>query len=186
MLILFTNCKIKTIEKKEIVEGVVLSKCFYITNTKIKHGKCIEFSFSGDTIGKFNYKNGKLDGIQYFYYESGGYKNIVQYSNDIIIGKKTAFYKNGKIKYEVEYNNGSLWEINALYDFKGRELDKGSLKKGNGLVVVYYDDGSLKYKGQYLNGKPHGNWLSFTDTGNKDILEYNKGIDDSGFEVMFY
>ena len=186
IMILMISCKNQIVEKEEIFNGVVLSKCNYIKGSNIKHGKCIEFSFSGDTIGKYIFKKGKLDGKQYYYYESGGYKNIEYYSKDVKTGKMIGYYKDGSLKYEVEYKNGSLWGIYKLYDINGVELDNGSFKHGKGKVNVYYDSGDIEYSGNYLNGKPNGDWEYITDTGNKNIIKYNNGLDDSGYEIMFY
>jgi antitoxin component YwqK of YwqJK toxin-antitoxin module len=50
---------------------------------------------------------------------------------------------------------------------------QGDLIKG----TYYYEDGSVKQKGTYKNGKLHGEWISYGQDGKKNaIAQYQEGI----------
>jgi antitoxin component YwqK of YwqJK toxin-antitoxin module len=44
-------------------------------------------------------------------------------------------------------------------------------------AIYYYDNGQVKQEGYYKDGKVHGKWVSYSESGLKVSLgEYNKGI----------
>jgi len=167
-------------------QDVIESKCHYLKGTNIKQGKCVEFNRQGDTIGVFQYVNNKLNGRQIYFHKNNGVRKIVNYRNDLVEGVAKNFFINGLINYEVEFKKGLLWDINFIKDINGNILDQGDFKEGNGLVNVYYKNGNLKNQGLFKNGRAVGKWLYITDTGAKDTVVYNKGVDKYGIEVIFY
>jgi len=100
------------------------------------------------------------------------------------------FLENGQLVEHREYQNGKLWNVINIYDSLGNIiLDKGTLKGGNGttnnyfegklmttcsykngilhgLHTKYWEDGSVKEKGSYYEGKRCGT----TENYNKGCL----------------
>jgi antitoxin component YwqK of YwqJK toxin-antitoxin module len=64
------------------------------------------------------------------------------------------------------------WEV---YWYNGQLYFKGNYVNDNvhGYWEVYYPNGQLCYKGNYLNGKEHGYWEWYHDNGKlKDKIYY--------------
>jgi antitoxin component YwqK of YwqJK toxin-antitoxin module len=80
------------------------------------------------------YVNGKIQGNEKAFYESGALEYTIPYVNGVMLGVKKFYYENGKLKAEEPWSNGKL----------------------NGLVKDYNEEGTLKETVQYLNGKING------------------------------
>ena len=131
--------------------------------------KCLERNFdeNGYVHGyeKF-WDNGRLS--QFTLYEHGkhvkytswtyGHKN--EYREEYVYDTKENSYKRGY--YSKEYKNDVLInEGNYLY---GRDE--------HGEHVQYYDNGKLKCKKQYNNGKLDGKYIRWYDNGNIESIKY--------------
>ena len=55
--------------------------------------------------------------------------------------------------FEGEYLNHKKWDGKG-YDLKNNIIYE--LKKGKGLVKEYYDNGKLRFEGEYVNGQRNG------------------------------
>jgi antitoxin component YwqK of YwqJK toxin-antitoxin module len=64
------------------------------------------YGSSGKLYAIENYSNGKLHGIQKYYYESGKLKEIENYSNGKIHGVRKGYYENGQIAHITNYKDG--------------------------------------------------------------------------------
>jgi hypothetical protein len=56
-------------------------KCVTEMLGEVKHGKCVHFYESGETLGVFNYVNGNLEGEGRFYYPDGQLECVMEYGN---------------------------------------------------------------------------------------------------------
>ena len=56
-----------------------------------------------------------------------------------------------------------------MYDNKSKNIYE--LKKGNGKIKEYYDNGDLKFEGEYLNGERNGKGKEYDDFTCKLIFE---------------
>ncbi|MDP1621869.1 MAG: hypothetical protein Q8M08_05980 [Bacteroidales bacterium] len=99
------------------------------------------------------FKNGKRDSINQSHYENGQLQAMIIFNHGKENGKELWFYENGQFKGEQVYENGRLFEIISLFDNKGRPLEKGTLKKGNGTLNNYSDEGKLECIEFYKNGR---------------------------------
>ena len=108
-------------------------------------------------------KNGK--GKEYQYNNN---KIIIIFDGEYLKGKKW----NGKgyfCKGEENKNN-----INVIYE----------LKKGKGLIKEYYDNGKLKFEGEYLNGEKNGKGKKYYENGKLKFKgEY---LNNKKWNVKFY
>ena len=78
---------------------------------------------------------------------------------------KGKFYINEKLEYEGEFLFNRKWNGKG-YDENGNVIYE--LKNGNGKVKEYYDNGKIKFEGEYLNGKRNGKGKEY-DEDNKLI-----------------
>ncbi len=76
-----------------------------------------------------NYKNGNQESIQIRHFE------------------------NGQVWTNLLYMNGKLWEVYSNFNKNGNEMNKGTLRGGNGTLLLYDENGKLLEEESYLNGK---------------------------------
>ena len=111
-----------------------------------RNGKGIEYFKNGEKKYEGVFLNGNIyEGIQY----DENRKKIITFKN----GKGIELYNNGLIKFEGEYLKGKKWTGKG-YTYYGIKLFE--IKNGNGYIREYNSDGSLLFKGHYLNGERNG------------------------------
>lgn len=97
------------------------------------------------------YKNGKLNGDSYMYYDDGKVKGIQSYKDDKILSM-SSFNKNGKPIHQATFTNGT-----------------GDWK-------LFWDNGNILEEGRYTNGRKDGDWKRFQSDGTVDnIKKYKDG-----------
>ena len=52
----------------------------------------------------------------------------------------------------MEVKNGKPWNAIANYTAGGQKRDPGTLKNGNGTILLYDDDGSVRETLRYIGG----------------------------------
>lgn len=148
----------------------------------IKQGNAWSYYPSGKTKQVTPYVKGKPDGWAYEYSEDSVIISIMKYQGGILAsverlnrkdenGKKQGvwkeFYDNGKVKSEKKYKDDLVDGYVKTYDKKGNL--ESTEKFNNGKEVKnapelakldvykdFYDDGTMKYEGGYINGMPVG------------------------------
>lgn len=65
-----------------------------------------------------------------------------------ITGEQVYYYKNGQIIQKILMNEGKYMQILECYDLNGKPAKRGTLKNGNGTVLLYNPE----------NGAPNGVW----------------------------
>ncbi|MBN2615388.1 MAG: toxin-antitoxin system YwqK family antitoxin [Bacteroidales bacterium] len=132
-------------------------------NTFYKNGK-LDGDFKGYTEkGKVSslgrYEKGKSTGDWKFYYENGKLKLETRYIQGELNGTWKNYYENGNLFTERQYDKGKLMHVVSLLNPRGKPLDKGSLKNGNGTLIIYDSDGKFLRMDQYVNGiQQNGYW----------------------------
>jgi uncharacterized protein len=148
----------------------------------IKQGNSINYYPSGKTKLVTPYVNGKPDGIAHEYSEDSLLISIIKYKSGILVsvdrlnrkdetGKKQGvwkeFFEDGKIKEEKKYKDDVIDGYVKSYDKKGNLANTQKFSNGKQVnnppelakLDVYkdfYDDGTMKYEGGYINGMPVG------------------------------
>jgi antitoxin component YwqK of YwqJK toxin-antitoxin module len=136
----------------------------------------IVYYTDGNLFGRRFYKDGQKSGEQKYFFRSGKLKYVVHYYDGFKEGHAEKYYENGKIEeasdykadslqgaYNYYYSNGQLWterfyekghllNVTKLYDKYGKELEKGSLKDGNGTINFYTQEGEIYLTQTYVNG----------------------------------
>jgi len=118
-------------------ELTYVEKTFY-TNKNIK--------------SEFSYKNEKLNGPCKKYYENGVIQEYVEFKDNEIHGTRRYYYENGQVWIEQTYLNGKSWEVVSNYTQNGIKRNPGSLKNGNGTIIFYNEDGSIRETQVFQNG----------------------------------
>ena len=159
---------------------LVSSKETFIND--IKQGNSFWYYPSGKTKQVTPYVKGKPDGYSYEFSEDSTIISIIKYQGGILAnierinrkdeqGKKQGlfkdFYEDGKLKEEKKYKDDLIDGYVKTYDKKGNLSNTEKYNNGNKVknapelakLDVYkdfYDDGTLKYEGGYINGMPVG------------------------------
>jgi antitoxin component YwqK of YwqJK toxin-antitoxin module len=94
-----------------------------------------------------NYVNGRLEGGQYSYYDNGNLANYQVFGKDTTEGEGALSTEHDK--------DGQLWfrEIIACIGVE------------NGEDLAYYENGKLKWKRFFSNGKREGKWYFYDEKG---------------------
>ena len=99
------------------------------------------------------YENGKINGVGKKYYESGALKEVAEFRDAKFHGLRKYYYPNGQLWIEQIYKEGKSWTVVANYTESGQKRDAGTLKNGNGTVIFYNDDGSVRDVLTYVDGE---------------------------------
>ncbi len=98
------------------------------------------------------------------------------------LSRVTSRYPNGAIKtlnqYQQKDKKNVLEEIRE-YDPAGQNILIRNLFTGSLIKMGYHESGQLKFREEYLQGKPHGSWIKWNDQGRiieKQIYEKGKLI----------
>ena len=98
------------------------------------------------------------------------------------LSRVTGRYPNGAIKtlnqYQQKDKKNVLEEIRE-YDPAGQNTLIRNLFTGSLIKMGYHESGQLKFREEYLQGKPHGSWIKWNDQGRiieKQIYEKGKLI----------
>lgn len=148
----------------------------------IKQGYSFNYYSSGKTKLVTPYVKGKPDGIAYEYSEDSVIISIIKYQGGILAsierinrkdenGKKQGvwkeFFEDGKLKEEKKFKDDLIDGYVKTYDKKGNLENTQKFNNGKQIknapelakLDVYkefYDDGTMKYEGGYINGMPVG------------------------------
>lgn len=148
----------------------------------IKQGNSFNYYPSGKTRQMISYKNGKPDGLAYEYSEDSTIIAITRYQGGILAsvekinrkddkgnkqGTWKEFYEDGTLKSETRYKDNAKDGYVKTYDKKGNLVNTEKFNNGKQVVNApelarldtyreYYDDGTLKYEGGYVNNRPVG------------------------------
>ena len=161
-----------------------------------KYGNCKEYNSKGMLVFEGIYLDGRKNG-KGKEYENGQLIYEGNYLNDLYNGEGIKYYNNGKILFEGEYakgkmKKGKLYDKNNELVFEGEFLDgkrwngKGKEDtpndkfegeyingKKNGKAIEYYNDGKIKFEGDYCNDiKING---KLYDKYTNDIYEIKSG-----------
>ena len=110
------------------------------------------------------YKNGKLDGLQKTWYETGELLSESNFKNGLLHGESINWYKNSQKKSEGIYNS-------HVYFPDGHSILSKSVLEGP--WNEWHENGKLKRSGLYLKGGRHYTWKEWNDEGELINSEWN-------------
>lgn len=124
------------------------------TSCKVPQGLFHYYHPNGMLESVGNYSNGKRQGLWLYYHSNGMMSDSIEYVNGMVIGTDMSWHPNGYLK------------------------DSAFIKSdGSGVLVSWFDDGSLAQAGLYAAGrKETGKWKFFYRNGNPSSIEiYDNG-----------
>ena len=161
--------------------GKVKSQGEYDKNGK-QTGTWIYYHPNGNKAEERPLENGKITGVVTNYFENGKVKDKGAYVEGKRVGIVEYFHPSGKFLGKRNYRNGEFISFGDFYDENGNF----SLQNGTGSLVEYFDNGSISFKGSYLNGKLHGNSLRYFSNGKLSIdANYSNGILNGIYQGYF-
>jgi antitoxin component YwqK of YwqJK toxin-antitoxin module len=110
------------------------------------------FFDNGQLKREVPYLNNQIHGVGKSYYESGKLEETVEFQNDKFHGVRKYYYPNGQLWIEQIYKVGLDWEVVANYAETGKKRDAGTLRDGNGTIIFYNEDGSIREVKSFVNG----------------------------------
>ncbi|MDA3613782.1 toxin-antitoxin system YwqK family antitoxin [Polluticaenibacter yanchengensis] len=111
-----------------------------------------EYSQNGVVIEETTYVNNIPTGPAKKYYDNGILKDEVNLENGVPNGIRRYYYPSGKIWIEQEMKMGKPWTVIANYTENGQKRNAGTLREGNGTVIFYDNNGSVRETVTYKNG----------------------------------
>lgn len=118
----------------------------------LPEGEWTEYMYS-DVYKKYNFKNGKLDGKTYTFYDDGSHRNV-------------STYKDNKRQHFISYFSNGKIEEEKYFDEN---------EKVHGKVVSYNKEGTLVGEAHFEHGTYHGKTMETDDNGYQTIKNYNHG-----------
>ena len=117
----------------------------YLTIDRIKVGPSHKEAWyeNGQPKYRYNFKDGKSDGLQEVWYENGQPKYRGDYKDDKRSGLQEEWYTNGQSQRRHNYKDD----------------------KPDGLQEGWYENGQDKYRGNFKDGKQDGLWERWYENG---------------------
>lgn len=153
----------KIIDEKELIDGYrkyiqrnydkngFLAETITIENGKANGPRTLYFP-DGKPQRQVTLVSGEPTGPAKSWYETGVISEEVDLVNGEFDGVRRYYYPNGKIWIEQSYKQGKPWTVIANYDANGKKRNPGTLKNGNGTLILYNEDGAIRETVTYLNG----------------------------------
>ena len=164
--------KIKSLQKR----GEHGNQLYYLPNQEVPYtGKAVDYWPDGHMKTEISYKDGKRNGPKTHWYENGQKLSVINYMNGKHDGLLTAWYENGQLKRtgnnvdgrmvgiwsnwyangqkskEVEYIYGYMETAN-VWKPDGEQCSMTNVKNGNGVMVMYTEEGTEWLRITYKNG----------------------------------
>ena len=165
----FDNGNIDTTKQTfEYYESGSLKSQYYESQVKsnlLKNGDYIEFFENGIMKLKGYYRNGQKIDLWIEYYDNGGiYSKRYHTQNDSILYNSFIFFKDGSIKEKAQIDN-----LTEQY---------------NGNFKTYYQSGTIKEEGVYIDNIKENLWFSYYENGN--ILSEINYISGTGIYYSYF
>ena len=147
----YRNDSLKGISRDYWIDGkTIMDEREYFNGSNKFIGR--KYSKTGILIQEMTIEDGVLNGPGKKYYEDGKLQEEVYFKSGEFERSWKYYHPNGQLWIEQEYKDGLLWNIIANYDEKGNKRNAGTLKNGNGTIIFYNSDGTVRETITYKNG----------------------------------
>ncbi|WP_281614419.1 toxin-antitoxin system YwqK family antitoxin [Flammeovirga sp. SubArs3] len=125
----------------------------------VLNGPFFEYFENGRVHFKANYKNGLKQGAYTSYYVEGMKKTEAQFKADKMVGTMKKYFPTGVV--QIEHNiKANIWkEFYPSGKIMSTSEMEGELR--NGSTTVYDEEGNIKQKGNYVEGKIDGIYYTY-------------------------
>ncbi len=185
----FNNGLLDSAETEWFPDGALSYEGDFVNG--LREGAWVSFFVNGLMADSITYSEGLEVGNCFFYNEDGYIEAVGPMRFGLCHGYWKEYYPDGIIKLEgnylndekqgiwklnwasgaqcqlLTYENGALMEVSDFITPKGKNLDKGTLVKGNGTRLVYSLKGKLLTETNYVNGLAEGKATAFNEKGKK-------------------
>lgn len=141
------------------------------------------YNENGTIEGKYQYQNGKQDGITTLYDGNGIINMEIPYKNDVLDGK-LRILEDGKLKVEKNIKNNKQNGKQINYNENGVIIEVSNFKMDSldGISITYHDNGKIKSKEYYINGEINGKCETYFEDGKiESIINYKNGLLEGAF-----
>ena len=142
----------QTSDRKNISKTNVLFSDTMIGNKKFIFKKAFYDNGTLKQTGFYS-PDSLMQGIWTNYYPDGKLESITTYHNGMRDGRFKSYHENGQLWTELIYSNNKTMEVVCNFDRDGEPKPKGTLKNGNGSIILYDDNGERRSIEQYKDGK---------------------------------
>jgi len=151
MLQTFESGNLKGIAREYGIGGKILSEREYLGNQDefIVH----EFYPDGKLKKTMTVRHNKFNGVGRRYYGDGKIMEEANFKDDELHGTRKYFYPNGQLWIEQVYKDGLDWEVVANFAEDGKPRNAGTLRGGNGTIIYYNEDGTVRETVTFIQGK---------------------------------
>jgi antitoxin component YwqK of YwqJK toxin-antitoxin module len=147
----YRNDSLNGITRTYWIDGKAIMDEFEYFNGKNKFIQRTRYK-NGKTESEAPYENGERNGTMKRYYEKGSIQETQEWKNGQADGVRRYYYPNGQLWFDQLYKAGNCWEARGNYTEKGQRRKAGTLHNGNGTVIVYKEDGTVREVKTYVNG----------------------------------
>jgi len=119
-----------------------------------RHYRRKEFYPTGVLQRETVVRNGKLNGTARQYYDNGKPREVAGFRDDEFDGVRQYYHPNGQLWQEQVFRKGKYWKAVANYTADGKKRDAGTLRNGNGTIIYYNEDGTVRDVRNIVNGVP--------------------------------
>jgi antitoxin component YwqK of YwqJK toxin-antitoxin module len=148
----FRNDSLDGITRNFWIDGKTIMEENEYSNGRNEHIHRLFFD-NGKIKAEVPYKDDSIDGIRKKYYESGALQEVAEFTKGHFDGVKRYYYPNGQIWIEQIYRAGKSWTVVADYTDKGQKRDPGTLRDGNGTLILYNEDGTVRETTTFVDGE---------------------------------
>jgi antitoxin component YwqK of YwqJK toxin-antitoxin module len=129
-------------------------------------GQFTKWYKNGQKSWEANYKEGFPHGSWTEWYENGQKSAEENWKEGEREGQFTQWYKNGQTKILAIYVEDKL--VNAVaHKPNGEECTETNVKEGDGVIIIWHENGQKSVEGNYKEGIPHGSWTEWYENGQK-------------------
>lgn len=102
-----------------------------------KEGEWFLYDKKEQLLGKTSFKDNREHGSYVYYHKTGKIEAEGTYVNGVLVGTAKKYFTNGQLHRAVKYEKGKIYNVLSFFNKKGKKLDHGTLKEGNGTLKKY-------------------------------------------------
>ena len=143
-----------------------------------RQGEQIGYYESGEVEYKRNWVDDLLQGEGIYYYESGEVKSKVNWVDNLKQGEGIGYYESGEVEYKVNLVDGlAQGEQIGYYESGEVEFKRNWVDgKRQGEGIGYYESGEVEYKANYIDDLKQGEGIGYYESG--EVKSKTNWVDD--------